>query len=261
MRTKMAQEELLPFEAERNPIVRIENGEAMADSRDVAAFFGKRNKDVNEAIKNLVTKDTVWGRRNFRPNYINDLSGSSISHHDMTRDGFMLLAMGFTGGRAFQWKLKYIAAFNAMEAQLRSRPADPMDLLIDPVGLRALLLGYTEAVLALEGEVEEMRPQVQAFDRIALSDGSLCITDAAKTLQIQPKVLFRFLRAHGWIYSRAGGPDIAYQDKIASGLMEHKTTTVHRSDGSERTATQARVTPKGLARLARECPPVARLVD
>lgn len=56
------------------------------------------------------------------------------------------------------------------------------------------------------------------------------------------------------------GGEVAYQDKLAAGLLEHKTTTVYRSDGSEKTATQVRVTTKGLTRLAREFPPIARLV-
>lgn len=39
----------------------------------------------------------------------------------MNRDGFSLLAMGFTGKKALEWKLKYINAFNEMERQLRER--------------------------------------------------------------------------------------------------------------------------------------------
>lgn len=74
------------------------------------------------------------------------------------------------------------------------------------------------------------------------------------------KALFAFLRSHRWIYSRQGSSDIAYQDKLATGLLEHKTTTVNRSDGSEKTATQVRVTPKGLGRLAREFPPIGKAV-
>lgn len=53
-------------------------------------------------------------------------------------------------------------------------------------------------------------------------------------------------------------PIIAYQDKLAAGLLEHKTTTVHRTDGSEKTVTQVRVTPKGLTRLAQELAPAQR---
>lgn len=34
----------------------------------------------------------------------------------LTRDAFSLLVMGFTGSAAIRWKLKYIEAFNALEA-------------------------------------------------------------------------------------------------------------------------------------------------
>lgn len=137
--------------------------------------------------------------------------------------------------------------------------ADPIAALNNPAAMRGLLLVYAEKQIEMQGEIEEMRPQVQALERIAISEGSMCITDAAKTLQVQPKALFGFLRAHGWIYTRQGSSEyIAYQGKLQSGLLEHKTTVVTRSDGSEKTTTQVRVTPKGLIRLAKEFPPVAQ---
>ncbi len=139
-------------------------------------------------------------------------------------------------------------------------PVDPMVLLNDAASMRVLLLSYTEKVIALEADKASMAPKVEALARIAESEGSFCITDAAKTLQVGPKALFKFLRAHGWIYARTGSAqDVAYQSKLASGLLEHKTTTVSRSDGSEKTVTQVRVTPKGLTRLAQEFPPAARM--
>jgi len=129
--------------------------------------------------------------------------------------------------------------------------ADPMVALSDPATMRALLLGYTEKVIALEGRVSELQPKVAAFDLIANLDGSLCITDAAKTLHVKPKVLFHFLRTKKWIYRRGGqGAEIAYGDKLQFGYLEHKITTVNRSDGTERSATQVRVTPAGLSKIA-----------
>lgn len=134
-------------------------------------------------------------------------------------------------------------------------PFDTAKALNDPATLRSLLAGYTEQVLQLQAENATLAPKAEALERLAESDGSFCITDAAKTLQVQPKALFRFLRSHGWIYQRPGtSHDVAYQSKLASGLLEHKTNTVTRSDGSEKTVTQVRVTPKGLARLAQEFP-------
>lgn len=249
----------LALEAERRPIVEIKDGEVFANSRDVAAFFGKEVKHVHEAIKNLVAKEPQLGLTNFRPNKIKDLSGEYIGHYDMDRDGFVLLAMGFTGDKALRFKMKYIAAFNAMEAELRRRPPiDPAKVLNDPAALRGLLLTYSEKVQTLEQHVSDLLPKADALQKIAESEGSFCVTDAAKTLQVQPKVLFGFLRSHRWMYTRPGSSqELAYQDKLASGYLEHKTTTITKSDGSEKSVTQVRVTPRGLVRLAQELPPVA----
>lgn len=249
-------------DATRQPVAFIRDGEVFASSRDVAAYFDKEHRTVLRAIDDLIAQEPSLPLRSFvQGSY--SLPATGTQEHrcfDMTRDGFTLLAMGFTGQKALKWKLAYLAAFNVMEAELRSRSAlDPAVLLSDPTAMRGLLLVYAERQIELQGEIEEMRPQVQALERIALSDGSLCITDAAKTLQVQPKSLFAFLRSHHWIYTRQGGAsDIAYQEKLAQGLLEHKTTTVTKSDGYEKTVTQVRVTPKGLARLSREFEPVAR---
>lgn len=94
-------------------------------------------------------------------------------------------------------------------------------------------------------------PKIEGFDRIAKSDGSLCITDAAKTLQEQPRRLTQLMSEHQWIYRRPMSSGwIAYQDRIQSGHLEHKVTTGEKSHGGEWTSTQVRITPKGLAKLS-----------
>jgi len=132
-------------------------------------------------------------------------------------------------------------------------PVDPMQVLNDPAAMRGLLLGYSEKVLALEHKVVELAPKAEALDRISTAGGSMCITDAAKTLQMQPKRLFAWLQANLWIYRRAGGSGwIGYQTRIQSGHLEHKVTIVERSDGSEKVVEQVLVTANGLAKLAAE---------
>lgn len=112
-----------------------------------------------------------------------------------------------------------------------------------------------QRAVAAEQAVEAVQPVIQAYDRIAKSEGSLCLTDAAKDLQVRPKDLFAFMRQNGWIYHRPGkAGDIAYQDKIQQGYLEHKVTVVTRADGTEKTVEQVRATPKGLARLAMVVP-------
>jgi Rha family phage regulatory protein len=246
------------IDATRSPIVRLtDTNEAMADSRDVAAYFGKEHRNVVRSIENLISHDHGWGMRNFEQTpYLDNQNGQTYNCFRMTRSGFSMLAMGFTGGRAFTFKVRYIEAFDAMESELRNRRSfDPATILESPAAMRGLLLTYTEKVIALEGKVSELGPKAEALDRIATADGSLNVTEAAKALQMRPKDLFTYLRAHGWIYRRAGAQsDLGYQSKVQSGLLEHKITTVLRADGSERITEQVRVTPKGLAALAKLFP-------
>lgn len=128
---------------------------------------------------------------------------------------------------------------------------DPMTILNDPAAMRTLLLTYTEKVIALEEHNAALTPKAEALDRISTADGLMCITDAAKSLQVRPKDLFAWLQSHEWIYRRTGGSHWnAYQNRIQQGYMSHKVTTVSRSDGSEKVVEQALVTAKGLSRLA-----------
>ncbi|MDR5613452.1 phage antirepressor KilAC domain-containing protein [Arsenophonus sp.] len=91
-----------------------------------------------------------------------------------------------------------------------------MIALDDPEFLRSTLLSYTEKVLERDRQIAEMKPDVAALERIAKSDGAMCVTDAAKQLQLRPKDLFDFLSGNKWIYRRLGSPWIGYQDKIRS---------------------------------------------
>lgn len=94
-------------------------------------------------------------------------------------------------------------------------------------------------------------PKVEALDRLTLAEGSMCITNAAKSLGMQPKRLFLWLQSNDWIYRRPGSAAwMAYQTRIKTGVLDHKITTVGRSDGSEKVVEQVLVTAKGLVALA-----------
>jgi Rha family phage regulatory protein len=254
----MTLEDMVQIDATRQPVVTAKDGEVFANSRDVALSFGKENKHVNEAVRNLIAKEPNWGRRNFRPNEIRDLSGVSVSDYDVTKSGFSLLVMGFTGEKALKWKLKYIEAFELMEAELR-RQKTPLPDYADP----AVLLGCFQALQAKVSEKDEiigkLAPKAEALDVIAESYGSFNRTVAAKNLQIPPHQLIRWLRTNGWTYRRPGDQDdLAYQSKLAAGVLEHKITTGLREDGTQWSRTQVRVTPKGLTVLAKAFPLAAK---
>ena len=142
--------------------------------------------------------------------------------------------------------------FIECERVAKQKPAvDPMAILNDPSTMRTLLLTYSEKVIALEEEKKLLEPKAAALDRIATANGSLNITETAKSLQVRPKVLFQWLSANKWIYRRVGGKNwLAYQPKIQQGVLEHKITTVIREDGTEKIIEQVLVTPKGLSKLS-----------
>ena len=102
------------------------DGQILVSSVDVAENFEKRHKNVIQSIEKLKV-DEEYHRLNFQPMiYAAEVGkGAKLDckGYYMTRDGFTLLVMGFTGYRAMEWKVKYIKAFNAMEAKLKETAA------------------------------------------------------------------------------------------------------------------------------------------
>ena len=104
-------------------ILSTQNGEPVASSRDVAKRFSKRHdhviRDIEELIKGFPKNgDTPMF---FKTEYSHPQNHQKYPMYLMNRDGFSMLAMGFTGKEAVQWKLKYIEAFNQMEKQLSAQ--------------------------------------------------------------------------------------------------------------------------------------------
>ena len=116
----MADNDLPENPENRKPVVFEKDGEVFASSRDVAAVFEKNHRDVLRAIDDLISAAPEV-RRNFAQGSYQLQSTGTQQHRcfEIDRDGFTLLAMGFTGAKALQWKLRYIEAFNAMEKQLK----------------------------------------------------------------------------------------------------------------------------------------------
>ena len=93
-------------------LVHVAGGKAYTTSRKVAEKFGKRHANVLRAIDNL-PHDEFW-RLNFESrDYITE-RGKIEPCFDITWQGFSMLAMGFTGQRAYEWKRDFLDAFEAM---------------------------------------------------------------------------------------------------------------------------------------------------
>jgi len=83
-------------------------------SLDIAEKFEKEHKSVLRAIKNLELPDEFY-RRNFAPSNYENEENKTLPIFLISRGGFSFLAMGFTGKKAAEWKIKYIQAFEQME--------------------------------------------------------------------------------------------------------------------------------------------------
>lgn len=100
-----------------NNLVQIsKNNQLITDSQTLAKVFGKRHSDIISTIENLEIPNE-FRVRNFQQSKfkISNRNGMSYKKYEITRDGFTLLAMGFTGAKAMKFKIDYINAFNAME--------------------------------------------------------------------------------------------------------------------------------------------------
>lgn len=241
----------VPVKQEQQPVVFIQNGEVFANSRDVAEYFGKQHGHIIRDIEKLIAEGVL----NFEETVVyreNPSGGASIKSkaYNMDRDGFTLLAMSFSGKKALQFKLRYIEQFNAMEAELR-RQSNVMIDYSDP----AILIGVMNH-LQLENKkkdelIAEQEQHLKKLDRLEGAEGSMCISDAAKTLGVKRDDLFRFLDSRRWIFKRSGNKNwLAYDEKRRAGYMEHDDHLYIDAEGRERVATRALVTAKGLVKLA-----------
>lgn len=109
-------------------LVRISGNRLVTTSLEISNHFGKKHKDILRAIQHLECSKE-FNERNFAPVGYTDAKGEQRPMYEITRDGFVFLCMGFTGSAAAQWKEKYIAAFNALEAEVARRHAPALEKL------------------------------------------------------------------------------------------------------------------------------------
>jgi Rha family phage regulatory protein len=104
-----------------NGLVMVNHDQVVTTSLKVAEYFRKPHKDVLKSIRTLECSTEFTGR-NFSPCfYFSELRNNvkrKLPMYYMTRDGFTLLVMGFTGKIAARFKEAYINAFNEMERKL-----------------------------------------------------------------------------------------------------------------------------------------------
>lgn len=113
-------------------LLAVSDGKIRVESKVVADSFGKIHRDVLRAIESLECS-TEFRVRNFAHSTYTSSQGKVLPSISMTRDGFCMVAMSFTGKRATQWKESFLEAFNKMESALSGHGKSAMQALNDAV--------------------------------------------------------------------------------------------------------------------------------
>ena len=219
-----------------NELVIMHDRQAVTTSLRIAEVFGKQHKDVLEAIGNLAAENSA---AKFFTAGTYENRGKQYPMYYMNRDGFTLLAFGFTGKRALQFKISYINAFNSMETQIKTGYVIPGSY------AEALKLAAKQAE-----QIEDMKPKALFADAVATSHTSILIGDLAKLIRqngvdIGQNRLFGWLRDNGYLIGSGDRRNMPTQRAMDLGLFDIKERTFQNPDGSVRITKTTKVTGKG----------------
>lgn len=213
-------------------ILSMQSGEPVASSRQIAENFEKNHNHVLRDIDSLKKDVSNFGQMFFETT-APDSYGREQRAYLMNRDGFTLLAMGFTGKAALEWKLKYIAAFNEMEKKLAEQPQLTRSQL-----LATALIAAHEELEEKDKRIAELTPKGVFADAVSASSQSILVGEMAKLLsqngiQMGQNRLFAWLRENGYLIKDRKRTDynMPTQKSMELRLFEIKETSIAHSDG------------------------------
>jgi len=235
-------------------IVFQQDGQAMTNSLIVAREFDKEHRHVLDAIRRLITgsaENPAYLQGMFKEVlYTNEQNGQLYPMYLMTRDGFTLLAMGFTGERALEFKVKFLKAFNAMGELLASeeyilmRSQQILQKKAELLSQKVQMLEGKNALLLQENQ--ELAPKAQYADDVLQSKGTYTHSEMAKELNFRSWVAFvEACKKDGILFKHQGGMYMLYAKYSGKGYMKTRTNTFTHKDGSIGTSVIAVWTEEG----------------
>jgi Rha family phage regulatory protein len=219
-------------------LIEIRNDQPVTTSQNIAQSFEKRHDHVLRDIDAL--KDAPNFGEMFFETDAPDTYGRPQRTYLMNRDGFSLLAMGFTGDKALEWKIKYIRAFNSMEAEMNTP---------EKIMARGLMIAQ-QTINGMNAQIAEMKPKALFADAVSSSHTSILIGDLAKILkgngiEIGQKRLFEQLRADGYLIKSGSSKNMPTQKSMDLNLMEVKEGSYINGNGDNITTKTTKITGKG----------------
>lgn len=230
-------------------LVILKDQQVVTSSLKVADVFDKRHdhvlRDIDKMRKDLPNFGEMFAEAKEPDSY-----GRDRRVFFLNRDGFTLLAMGFTGRKAMSFKVKYIDAFNRMEAELKRQHQDSY-MIADPVERAKKWIEEETLRKEQAAEIERMRPKEIFSDAITASNTSILVGDLAKILKgngvdIGQKRLFNWMRENGYlIKGQRSDRNMPTQRSMDMGLFEIKESSYISGDGVNHITKTPKVTGKG----------------
>ncbi|MBE7619301.1 DNA-binding protein [Komagataeibacter sp. FXV2] len=218
-------------------------------SREIADICNTRHNQVVETIERLFKNGVLRESRKTTRAYRPAAGGRPTAVYDLTKRDTLVVVSSYND----EVRAKVIDRWLELEA-LTSPTPDPRvpRTLSEALRLAAdqqdRIAAQADTIAQQRVRIERDAPKVSALARIAGTEGSIDMRQAAKNLQVKPILLRNFMRDRRWIY-RKGEHWLAYQTKLDSGLLEHKLVTLHQESGRTKIVTRLRVTAKGISRL------------
>ena len=148
-------------------VFRGQNDQVITTSLLVAETFEKEHRNVLKSIRKLMSATNVAVAQMFdETTYVNE-QGKEQPMFFMNRDGFTLLAMGFSGERALKFKVDYINAFNKMEAELKSQQTKQLSAAESLLQSVQLLVAHERQLAILEHNQKNMQGAISSlYDKV-----------------------------------------------------------------------------------------------
>lgn len=176
-----------------NNLVIMKDQQAVTSSLQVAGTFNKNHRDVLRAVDDL--KEGVaqnWADLFYEDTYTHPQNKQQYRIIYMNRDGFTLLAMGFTGKKALKFKLKYIEAFNKMESHIKTGGFKVPSTMAEALRLAA----------DQQEQIETMKPKATYYDLILQNKDLMSVTPIAKDYGMSATKLNQLLAEWGIQYKQ-----------------------------------------------------------
>lgn len=245
-------------------VYRGDSNQPLTNSKLVAEVFGKNHKDVMKAIRNLTegSAQNCAVRQMFSEStYLNE-QNKEQPMFIMNQDGFTLLAMGFNGKKAMEFKLKYIEAFNAMKRQIeQSKPSVPQNYLealkslvkseeekqqlaLENKQQQETILTISKENMELGNKITEMLPKVSYYDRILQSNATMTITQIAQDYGMSAIAMNKELESMK-IQHKVRGQWILFTPFLKGGYVHSRAIDIIRKDGQHDVKYNTEWTTKG----------------